>query len=159
MPEYLSPGVYVEETSFRSKAIEAVSTTTTGFVGPTRYGPIDLENVLITSLGEYERVYGDGQPLEFVVDDTTTLEIPNFMWHAARAFFFEGGQRLYVSRVFHWLTTTTDSVVTRTEARASAGFAGTPSTEAPLTVFARYPGLAGRMRVRLTLRVGQNVLR
>ena len=40
MPEYLAPGVYVEETSFRSKSIEGVSTTTTGFVGPTRYGPV-----------------------------------------------------------------------------------------------------------------------
>ena len=39
MPEYLAPGVYVEEVSFRSKSIEGVSTTTTGFVGPTRYGP------------------------------------------------------------------------------------------------------------------------
>ena len=43
MPEYLAPGVYVEETSFRSKSIEGVSTTTTGFIGPTRYGPTDLE--------------------------------------------------------------------------------------------------------------------
>ena len=39
MPEYLAPGVYVEEVSFRSKSIEGVSTTTTGFVGLARYGP------------------------------------------------------------------------------------------------------------------------
>ena len=39
MPEYLAPGVYVEETSFRSKSIEGVSTSTTGFVGPARKGP------------------------------------------------------------------------------------------------------------------------
>ena len=50
MPEYLAPGVYVEEVSFRSKSIEGVSTTTTGFVGPTRYGPIDDEPELLTSL-------------------------------------------------------------------------------------------------------------
>jgi phage tail sheath protein FI len=36
MPEYLAPGVYVEETSFRSKSIEGVSTTTAGVVGPSR---------------------------------------------------------------------------------------------------------------------------
>ena len=30
MPEYLAPGVFVEETSFRAKTIEGVSTTTTG---------------------------------------------------------------------------------------------------------------------------------
>ena len=28
MPEYLAPGVYVEETSFRSKSIEGVGTST-----------------------------------------------------------------------------------------------------------------------------------
>lgn len=36
MPEYLAPGVFVEETSFRQKAIEGVSTSTTGFVGSGR---------------------------------------------------------------------------------------------------------------------------
>ncbi len=39
MPEYLAPGVYVEEVSFRSKSIEGVSTSTAGFVGPARFGP------------------------------------------------------------------------------------------------------------------------
>ena len=29
MPEYLAPGVYVEEVSFRSKSIEGVPTSTT----------------------------------------------------------------------------------------------------------------------------------
>ena len=29
MPEYLAPGVYVEETSFRAKSIEGVGTSTT----------------------------------------------------------------------------------------------------------------------------------
>ena len=33
MPEYLAPGVYVEEVSFRAKSIEGVSTSTAGFVG------------------------------------------------------------------------------------------------------------------------------
>jgi len=33
MPEYLAPGVYIEETSFRPKTIEGVSTSTAGFVG------------------------------------------------------------------------------------------------------------------------------
>jgi len=35
MPEYLSPGVYVEEVSFRAKSLEGVSTSTTGFTGLT----------------------------------------------------------------------------------------------------------------------------
>ncbi len=40
MPEYLTPGVYVEETSFRSRSIEGVATSTFGMAGLTRYGPV-----------------------------------------------------------------------------------------------------------------------
>ena len=50
MPEYLAPAVYVEETSFRAKSIEGVSTSTTAFAGPTRKGPITGTPELITSL-------------------------------------------------------------------------------------------------------------
>lgn len=32
MPEYLAPGVFVEETSFRQKSIEGVSTSTTALL-------------------------------------------------------------------------------------------------------------------------------
>ena len=106
MPEYLAPGVYVEEVSFRAKSIEGVSTTTTGFVGPTRYGPLDLEPDVITSLVEFERTYGDRQPLEYGADRPRTKPLPkqdNFMWHAVRAFFEQGGKRLYVQRIFREL--------------------------------------------------------
>src|SRR5918997_99851 len=99
MPEYLAPGVFIEETSFRSKSIEGVSTTTTGFIGPTRYGPIDLPAVLVTSLGELERLYGNRRQLSFQ-DGTALAQHHNYVWHAARAFFEEGGKRLYVSRAF-----------------------------------------------------------
>src|SRR5919108_5087708 len=104
MPEYLAPGVYVEETSFRAKSIEGVSTTTTGFVGPARYGPIDGEPELLTSLVEFERLYGDRHLLEYQTMAGGTPEaLPaqhNYLWHAVRAFFEEGGKRLYVQRVF-----------------------------------------------------------
>src|SRR5260370_40083147 len=104
MPEYLAPGVYVEEVSFRSKSIEGVSTTTTGFVGPARYGPVDLPPDVITSLAEFERTYGDRQPLQYYTQGGSAAQegpiTPNFLWHAVRAFFEEGGKRLYVTRVF-----------------------------------------------------------
>ena len=96
MPEYLSPGVYVEEVSYRAKSIEGLGTTTTGFVGPTRYGPLDLPLGVVTSIGEFERIYGDRQQMQFDGSSPTH----NYMWHAARAFFEEGGTKLYVSRVF-----------------------------------------------------------
>jgi phage tail sheath protein FI len=38
VPEYLAPGVYIEESSYRSKSIEGVSTSTRGFVGSIRRG-------------------------------------------------------------------------------------------------------------------------
>ena len=69
MPEYLAPGVFVEEVSYRAKSIEGVSTTTTGFVGATRYGPIDIEPDVLTSLVEFERVYGGKQQLELNLSD------------------------------------------------------------------------------------------
>src|ERR671939_562934 len=79
MPEYLAPGVYVEEVSFRNKSIEGVSTTTTGFVGPARYGPVDLEPDIITSLVEFERIYGDREPLIY-----NGAERHNYLGHAVR---------------------------------------------------------------------------
>jgi hypothetical protein len=158
MPEYLAPGVYVEEVSFRSKSIEGVSTTTTGFIGPTRYGPTDLEPELVTSLGEFERVYGDGRQLEF----GNTEPLANFMWHAARAFFEEGGRRLYVARIFRSRRDSNDESIVLGTGHARAWLpvnalanAGDPGT---ITVRARFPGRAGRMRVRLTAVLGQNLL-
>src|SRR4051812_14114056 len=65
MPEYLAPGVFVEEVSFRQKTIEGVSTSTTGFVGPTRFGPLRGEPTLLTSFTEFERIYGGLDPLVF----------------------------------------------------------------------------------------------
>lgn len=95
MPEYLAPGVYVEERSFRSKSIEGVSTSTTGFVGATRYGPIAGEPELITSFGEFERIYGGLDPLNY--DGT---EVQSYLAHGVRAFFDNGGARLYVARAY-----------------------------------------------------------
>src|SRR6188474_3372957 len=103
MPEYLAPGVYVEEVSFRSKSIEGVPTSTTGFAGMTRYGPVrytggptTTEPRLITSYTEFESVYGGLQLLEAPQGQ----ERQGFVAHGARAFFLNGGTRLYISRVF-----------------------------------------------------------
>jgi phage tail sheath protein FI len=146
MPEYLAPGVYVEETSFRAKSIEGVSTTTTGFIGPTRYGPLDIEPDIITSLVEFERTYGGREKLQF---DGGATVIDNYMWHAARGFFEEGGKRLYVSRTWR-----------PTSSAALSGYAlGTLGNSPPaFRVRARFPGDAGNGRVTFTLKVGQNIL-
>ncbi|WP_172330710.1 phage tail sheath subtilisin-like domain-containing protein [Mangrovicoccus sp. HB161399] len=96
MPEYLAPGVFVEETSFRTKSIQPAGTSTTAFVGPTRRGPQGVASDVITSFGEYERIYGGSAPLDFGSGD-----VPNYMAHAVRAYFDNGGARLYVVRVFN----------------------------------------------------------
>lgn len=102
MPEYLAPGVFVEETSFRAKSVEGVSTSTSGFVGPTRRGPLPPADPtqggdppeLLTSFLDFQRIYGGLEDLSF----GGTAQ-PNYLAHAVRAYFDNGGARLYVARV------------------------------------------------------------
>ncbi len=143
MPEYLAPGVYVEETSFRAKTIEGVSTSTAGFVGPARYGPEEGEPELLTSFADFERIYGGLDPLQF----NGTAQ-PNYLAHAVRAFFEEGGKRLYVSRVYNG---------TGGEARANnQAIDSLPPPEIILT--ARFPGRVGNMRVTFMPLLSDNLL-
>lgn len=146
MPEYLAPGVYIEEVSFRSKSIEGVSTTTTGFIGPTRFGPLDLDPDIITSLGEFERVYGDRQQLDY-----SGSLMHNYLWHAVRAFFEEGGKRLYISRIFLSNSDTDDGY-------ARGQLPKTAVEADSIRIRARFPGAAGNMFVRFTARLSQNIL-
>src|SRR5262249_31948879 len=114
--------------------------------------------------------YGDGTQLRFGND-----VLHNYMWHAARAFFAEGGKQLYVSRVFRRLDAdspsappggTVDNPPSSSsglyaDGYARAGTAGRLSGAAAgtsLVVRARWPGAAGNVRVRFGLRVSKNVL-
>ncbi len=155
MPEYLAPGVYVEEVSFRSKTIEGVSTSTAAFVGPTRYGPVSGDPELITSLLAFERIYGGLDDLNFGSPPQT-----NYLAHAVRAFFEEGGKRLYVSRVFKFadgFAINSDGVPNKDYASTDASNVSPPQPQ--LTLRARFPGVAGNMRVTFTLRVGKNAFK
>lgn len=58
MPEYLSPGVYVEEIDAGPKPIEGVSTSTAGAVGVTAMGPTSGKPELVTSFSEFMRKFG-----------------------------------------------------------------------------------------------------
>lgn len=152
MPEYLAPGVYVEETSYRAKSIEGVSTTTTGIIGPTRYGPYDQEPDVITSLVEFERTYGDGGQLLLRNPNDASAEpepFHNYVWHAARAFFDNGGRRLYVQRVFR--ENGPD------DGCADAQIPEGGASDQALIIRSRFPGRASQMRMRLTLNLGPNV--
>lgn len=91
MPEYLAPGVYLEEIDTGSKPIEGVSTSTCGLVGVTERGPVNVP-VLVTSVGEFVRWYGG----LLRSDDYGTHR---FLPHAIEGFFTNGGKRAYVVRV------------------------------------------------------------
>ena len=101
MPEYLAPGVFVKEVSSRNRSIEGVATSTAGFVGPCRSGPVGGEPELLTSTADFERIYGAGEPLQF---SDISIPVENYLAHAVRAFFEEGGSRCYVSRIVNGST-------------------------------------------------------
>jgi uncharacterized protein len=82
VPEFIHPGVFVEEVPSGVRSIEGVSTSTAGFVGATAVGPTDGP-VLVSSIAEFERSFGDEGDLR----------------DAAQAFFAQGGTRLVVQRV------------------------------------------------------------
>jgi phage tail sheath protein FI len=96
VPEYLAPGVYVEETSFRAKSIEGTSTSTTAFVGLAVTGPSQDAPELLTSFGDFQRIYGGLDDL--VVDSGGAVRL-NHLAHAVRSYFDNGGGRLYAMRV------------------------------------------------------------
>src|SRR5262245_54572359 len=96
MPEYLAPGVYVEEVDTGSKPIEGVSTSTAGMLGVTERGPVNIP-VLITSYGEYTRWFGERLNIQ---DFSNGLNDPHcYLPHAVEGFFTNGGKRVYITRV------------------------------------------------------------
>lgn len=157
MPQYLAPGVYVEEVSFRPKTIEGVGTTTAGFVGPARFGPISGAPPLLTSFADFERIYGGLDDLQFSGGRQV-----NYLAHAARAFFAEGGTKLYVSRVFNEKGSDFGlggSTQIPTSYYGKASRSDSASSDMSFQLVARFPGAAGNMRVLFTLDVGENAYR
>ena len=86
MPEYLAPGVYVEEISTGPMPIQGVSTSVAGFVGITERGPEDVRRV--TSWLQFQRLYST----HMGVDKT-------YMTYAVQGFFDNGGQVCFIGRV------------------------------------------------------------
>jgi len=85
MPEYLAPGVYVEEIERGPKPIEGVSTSTAAFLGETERGPTRPR--LVTSYGEFLRLFGD------------VFGPDKYLPYAVKAFFDNGGRRAYIARI------------------------------------------------------------
>ncbi len=82
MTEFLAPGVYIEEVSFTSHAIQGVSTSTAGFVAVTGRGALLGP---LTSFSDFERV--------------STPNLGTNLPLAVRGFFENGGQRCFISQI------------------------------------------------------------
>ena len=85
MPEYLTPGVYVEEFEIGARPIEGVSTSTAGFLGLTERGPTNRA-IPVTSLMQYMRIFGGYLKTSYLT-------------YAVENFFNNGGQRCYIGRI------------------------------------------------------------
>jgi phage tail sheath protein FI len=85
MPEYLTPGVYIEEIGPGPRPIEGVATSTAAFIGEAERGPIKPR--LVTSFAEYQRWFGG------------PFDTSKFLPDAVSGFFENGGRRLFVSRL------------------------------------------------------------
>lgn len=154
MPEYLAPGVYVEETSFRAKSIEGVSTSTAAFVGLTARGPSSSGSAgmtppLLTSIADFERIYGPVNDLR-LGSGSAPPSVTNYLAHAVRAFFENGGGRLYVARVLP------PGAAAATSGALNAGSA--PAANEQVSLTARFAGgglIAGSSDVNLRARLRQ----
>ncbi len=84
MPEYLAPGVYIEEFESGVRPIEGVGTSTLGILGRTERGPVEPR--LVTSFPQFQRLYGS-----YMKNSQTA--------YAVEGFFKNGGSRCYVGRI------------------------------------------------------------
>src|SRR5947209_5048112 len=95
MPDYLHPGVYVQELPAATLPIEGVSTAIAAFIGVADRGPVPgtiqptgrmAQPVLVTNFTKYSRIFGG-------------FRQDSFLTYAVQAFFQNGGQSLYIVRV------------------------------------------------------------
>jgi uncharacterized protein len=85
MPEYLAPGVFIEEIERGPRPIEGVATSTAAFLGETERGRTKPR--LVTSFNEYRRHFG------------SAFSEGKYMPDALSGFFDNGGRRAYVCRI------------------------------------------------------------
>jgi len=93
MPDrFLHPGVFIEEVSTRSHAIEGVATSITAFIGRALRGPVN-EPVRIHDFREYDHHFGG-------------LWADSTMSYAVQLYFQNGGMDAEIIRVVNGATTT-----------------------------------------------------
>ena len=85
MPQYLSPGVYVEEVDSGSRPIEGVGTAVAAFVGLATRGPYNTPT-LISNWTQFASTFGEFAP-------------GTYLAHAVFGYFMNGGGNCYVVRI------------------------------------------------------------
>src|SRR6266446_4365268 len=85
MPNYLSPGVYVEEVEAGSRPIEGVGTATAAFVGLAEKGPVNTPT-LVTNWSQFSQGFGG------------FLE-GSYLAHSVYGYFLNGGGSAYIVRI------------------------------------------------------------
>lgn len=90
MAEYGSPGVYVEEFDEGPGPGEGVATSTAGFIGLAKRGPVIGKPVLITSFSHFCSMFGG------YLDDSVKYR---HLAYGVEQFFCNGGSQCYVMRV------------------------------------------------------------
>src|SRR5690349_7058926 len=94
MPEYLAPGVYVEEVNTGPRPIEGVGTAMAAVVGFAPSGPANRPQ-LITNWSQYVETFGTIEE-----GGRRNPHLPSaFLSHAVYGYFLNGGGRCYVTRV------------------------------------------------------------
>ena len=92
MPEYFSPGVYVEEIDNAPRNVEGVGTSTAGFIGLAEKGPASGAPSLVTNFKSFLRQFG-GYLSEYTHGEY------RYLANSVEQFFVNGGTRCYVARV------------------------------------------------------------
>jgi phage tail sheath protein FI len=85
MPTYLSPGVYVEESTAGARPIEGVGTAVAAFVGLCGAGPFNTPT-LVTNWTQFVKTFGDFQE-------------GSYLHHAVYGYFQNGGGICYIVRI------------------------------------------------------------
>jgi uncharacterized protein len=122
MPQYFSPGVFVEEVSSTTASIAGTGTSTAGFIGifgdrvnvaaPNASGPAKIVTIdvptpakqvePITNWGEFVRAFGDlvGPSDGTAASDGATVDVDHRnLAQAVFGFFANGGSRCFIVRV------------------------------------------------------------
>jgi phage tail sheath protein FI len=95
MPEYLAPGVYIEEVDTGPVPIAGVATSAAGLIGLCQRGPVNTPT-LVTSAAQFSTIFGGAIPAGSA---SNLAGNANNVYYGAQAFFANGGQLLYVVRV------------------------------------------------------------